>query len=370
VEEGMSNILIVTHWFYPRQNPRAFRGFELYRELSKEHKVDVLIGDWKFLLKSGEDYHVLDCYSAQEIANRNAKLSNKKLIQTGIKVVQFFIGDRYLLSGGKFLYQSINLENYDAVISIGLPFYVHWITSKKIRNYKGNIISISDWGDPFDKDQGKKIANYFTKIQKRICNTFDYVVTPTKNALSYYEKYKDNKKNIRVIPQGFDFSEVEIADYRPNRIPHFAYAGIFYHDKRNPEKFLDFLSEVEDDFVFTIYTIKHGPMYQNILLKYKKLLKEKLVIKDMVPRLECIRLLSENDFLINIDNVVNVQVPSKLIDYTLSGRPILSFKQDEIPNDKFYEFISSNYSQKYLINVDDYNITSVASKFNSLILGG
>ena len=111
-------------------------------------------------------------------------------------------------------------------------------------------------------------------------------------------------------------------------------------------------------------------MYQNILLKYKKLLKEKLVIKDMVPRLECIRLLSENDFLINIDNVVNVQVPSKLIDYTLSGRPILSFKQDEIPNDKFYEFISSNYSQKYLINVDDYNITSVASKFNSLILGG
>ena len=73
----MSNLLIVTHWFYPRQNPRAFRAFELHRELSKNHKVDVLIGDWKKILKFEDDYHNLDFFSGKEVANKNAKLSNK-----------------------------------------------------------------------------------------------------------------------------------------------------------------------------------------------------------------------------------------------------------------------------------------------------
>ncbi len=365
----MSNLLIVTHWFYPRQNPRAFRAFELHRELSKNHKVDVLIGDWKKILKFEDDYHNLDFFSGKEVANKNAKLSNKKIIQAGIKILQFFIGDRYLLSGGCFLYKSINLDKYDAVISIGLPFYVHWIVSKKIKKYQGEILSISDWGDPFDGDPVRRVAPYFMRIQKNICNTFDFVVTPTENAVTYYQKYKENKAGIKVIPQGFDFSEIEVGEYIPNKIPHFAYAGIFYHDKRNPEQFLEFLTRLENDFIFTIYTVKHGPMYQNVLMKYKEILKGKLVINDIIPRIDCIRKLSLNDFLVNIDNLGGVQVPSKLIDYTLSGRPILNFKQDEIPEETFIEFLSSNYSGKYTINIEDYNITNVAAKFDSLIQG-
>lgn len=365
----MSNILIVTHWFYPRQNPRAFRAFELYRELSKKNSVDVLIGDWKRLLKHGDDYHTLDCFSGQEVLNKNAKLSNKNIIQIGIKIIQFFIGDRYLLSGGQFLYKSIDLKKYDAVISIGLPFYVHWIVAKKIRKYHAKVLSISDWGDPFDGDKVRKIAPYFTRIQKNICNTFDYVVTPTENAIPYYQKYKMNKDGIKVIPQGFDFSEIVISDYQPNEIPHFAYAGIFYHDKRNPEPFLNYLSQIDKDFVFTVYTVKHGPMYQNVLMKYKDILKEKLIINDVIPRIECIKRLSTNDFLINIDNLGGVQVPSKLVDYTLSGRPILNFKQDEIPEELFNEFLSANYSGQYTINIDNYNIKNVAAKFEGLIHG-
>lgn len=365
----MSRILIVTHWFYPRQNPRAFRAFELYRELSKNNKVDVLIGDWKRLLKDKDDYHELDCFDVQEITNKNARLSNMKVIQTGVKLVQYFIGDRYLLNGGRFLHNNIDLKKYDAVISIGLPFYVHWIVSKKLSGYRGKIVSISDWGDPFDGDPVRKIAPYFTNIQKEVCDAFDYIVTPTANAVPYYQKYKKNKDGIKVIPQGFDFTEVKIADYRPNKVPHFAYAGIFYHDKRNPENFLKFLTQIDKDFVFTIYTVKHGPMYQNVLAKYKDILKEKLIIKDIIPRLECIRLLSLNEFLINIDNIDSVQVPSKLIDYTLTKRPILSFKQDEIPVNKFNDFLMANYSGQFIINIDDYSIVKVAEKFNRLVHG-
>lgn len=365
----MSKILIVTHWFYPRQNPRAFRAFELYRELCKSNQVDVLIGDWKRFLKAGSDYHELDCFSGQNITNKNAKLSNKKIVQLGIKIVQYFIGDRYLLSGGHFISNNLDCSKYDAVISIGLPFYIHWTVSKVLRKYHGKIVSISDWGDPFNGDPGKKIAPYFTRIQKRICNTFDYVITPTENAIQYYQRYKTNKDGIKVIPQGFDFSEIEICNYKPNIVPHFAYAGIFYRDKRNPEQFLDFLTKIKEDFVFTIYTVKHGPMYQDILLKYQQILKEKLIINDTIPRIDCIRELSTNDFLVNIDNIDNIQVPSKLIDYTLSKRPILNFKQDDIPEKAFLRFLRADYSDQYSINIDDYNIKNVAKKFSRLING-
>jgi hypothetical protein len=365
----MSNILIVTHWFYPRQNPRAFRAFELYKELSKNHKVDVVIGDWKRILKSGDDYHTLDCYASNKITNKNANLSNKRIIQIAIKVVQFFVGDRYLLSGGHFLNKAIALDNYDAVISIGLPFYVHWIVSKKLKKSRGSITSISDWGDPFYGDPVRTIAPYFKTIQKKVCNMFDYVVTPTPNAIPYYQKYRTGKGGICVIPQGFDFTEVKLGEYKPHAIPHFAYAGIFYHDKRNPEQFLSYLAKLDRDFVFTIYTVKHGPMYQDVLMKYKDILKEKMVINDIIPRLDCIRELSLNDFLINIDNLGGVQVPSKLIDYSLSGRPILNFKQNEIPEKAFEEFLSADYSEQLSINNDDYNIVNVAAKFERLIYG-
>lgn len=364
----MSKILIVTHWFYPRQNPRAFRAFELYRELSKRHSVDVLVGDWKCQLKHDEDYHKLDEFGKQDFQNKNARLSNKKIIQIGLKIVQYFIGERYLLSSGRFISRNMKLDNYNAVISIGLPFYSHWLTANKIRKMKcSNITSISDWGDPFYGDKVRRIAPYFKSIQKKTCNTFDYIVTPTEKAVPYYQEYKDNHEGIKVIPQGFNFDEVQVSNYKPTGVPHFAYAGIFYSDKRNPEEFLKFLTTIDRDFVFTVYTVTHGPIYNDILMKYKKILGDKFIINDMVPRLDCIKLLCENDFLINIDNLSAVQVPSKLIDYSLTKRPILSFTQDNIPKDKIKKFFDGDYSDSLKISIDEFNIKRVAEKFDALI---
>lgn len=361
-------ILIVSHWFYPRQNPRAFRAFELYRELSKKHDVDVLIGDWKEFLLYNRDYHSLDKYNTLNVNTKNAKLSNSSFIQFVVKAVQYFGGERYLISSGKYIRDNIDLQKYDAVISIGLPFYTHWMVSKKLKRYKGKIISISDWGDPFHGDPGKKIAPYFKRIQRKVCNSFDYIVTPTANAVNYYSKYTEDSKKIHVIPQGYNFDEIQLSEYKKHDVPHFAYAGIFYADKRNPEEFLKFLTSLNSEFIFTIYTFKHGDIYQNILQKYHNILGSKLVINDMVPRLECIKLLSQNDFLINIDNTSAVQVPSKLIDYTLSQRPILSFKQNEIPSILFERFLSGDYSDATKISIDEYNIKSVCSKFEKLIV--
>lgn len=363
-------ILIVTHWFYPRQVPRAFRAYELYHQLKTNSIVDVVIGDWKVFLKNDDNCsEKLDKYNSKKIINKNAKLSNNRSIQRLKKIIQYFIGERYLITSSKFVASSINLQNYDAVISIGLPFYIHWMTARAVKKYinsGGKIISISDWGDPFVGEPDYKLAPYFKQLQKKVCKTFDYIVTPTIQAVPYYLNYVDNSK-IKVIPQGINFEEVETTPYKKNKVPHFAYAGIFYSDKRNPEGFLEFLCSVKEDFVFTIYTIKHGSMYQDVLVKYETKLAGKLVIHDMIPRLECIKELSKNDFLINIDNLSMVQIPSKLIDYALSKRPVLSFSQNNIPEDKLYSFLHGDYRDALNIDVNQFDIKKVTEQFLYLI---
>lgn len=366
----MKKILIISHWFYPRQNPRAFRAFELYRKLKRKYDVDVLIGDYKVKLDSSQSYHNLDKYDKASAYNKNARLSNMKIVQYGLRVVQYFIGERYLLTSGSFISSNINLANYNVVISIALPFYVHWLVARKLRKYKGQIVSIADCGDPFYGTPCNKMARYISNIQKFVFDTFNYIVIPTSVAMDYYKKFTNDSNKIKVIPQGFDFSEVVLSDYVPHDVPHFAYAGIFYMDKRNPEKFLQFLSSLETDFIFTIYTITHGAIYQNILLKYKQVLGEKLIIKDIIPRLECIKQLSQNDFLINMDNISSTQIPSKIIDYTLSKRPILSFDQNNIPAEKFKDFLQGNYERALTIPIGSFDINNVASQFERLFDGG
>ena len=73
------------------------------------------------------------------------------------------------------------------------------------------------------------------------------------------------------------------------------------------------------------------------------------------------------DFLININNTSNVQSPSKLIDYTLSKRPIFSMSPHQFNSDIFNEFLSANYNQAIQIDVKNYDILNVVKQFEDII---
>lgn len=361
-------ILIVTHWFYPRNIPRAFRATELYKELKLQgHSVDLVIGDTKKKIKNKDNYiDILGANSSEVLLQKNRKLSGYSAIQKMKKIIEYFFGERYLLSSGFFLYKNISYCEYDAVVSVGLPFYVHLIVALKRKKTIKKTKFISDWGDPFYGDKVRQIAPYFKLLQKYVCSKFDYLITPTENARKYFCEYSSEEK-IKVIPQGFNFKDIELCTYKKNNVPTFAYAGIFYLDKRNPTEFLKFLSELDFEYKFIIYTIKHGKIYEEIIEKYEKILKEKLIVIDLIPRLECIKELSRVDFLINIDNINIEQVPSKLIDYSLSQRPILSFTQNNIPKEKFLKFLSGDYENRVDISLENYDIRNVSKKILELM---
>ena len=118
------------------------------------------------------------------------------------------------------------------------------------------------------------------------------------------------------------------------------------------------------DFVFKIYTndIKS-------LSIYKDRLGQKLELNGYIKREELLKIMGSADFLINIKNIGVVQAPSKMIDYTLAKRPILSITSDfnDMEKEKFTKFCNYDFSmQDQPVDISAYDIRNVASKFLEL----
>ena len=75
------------------------------------------------------------------------------------------------------------------------------------------------------------------------------------------------------------------------------------------------------------------------------------------------------DFLVNIENVnLPAQLPSKLIDYAISNRPILSINPGNFKSENVIEFFNGNYQNRFVVdNLEDYRIERVTTKFIDLI---
>jgi hypothetical protein len=73
------------------------------------------------------------------------------------------------------------------------------------------------------------------------------------------------------------------------------------------------------------------------------------------------------DFLINIKNGSCLQLPSKLIDYYMTKRPILEITSSFHEVEVFNEFLNRDYqNQKEVLDISQYNISNVAEKFIDL----
>ena len=73
-------------------------------------------------------------------------------------------------------------------------------------------------------------------------------------------------------------------------------------------------------------------------------------------------------FLINIAyNPIN-QAPSKLIDYYLTKRPILSVLSNHIDESLMGQFLNGDYSNQFMLeNPEQFRIENVAKKFLDLL---
>ena len=357
-------ILIVSRAFHPLIAPRAFRATELAKEFARQgHNVTVITHKRDF------DY---DSYSKQhnfEIKDF-AKGKWKDIPQTNIvfKIFRKILNYLFLFPDiqlTKMVKNALKNENdYDLLISIAVPYPVHWGVARAIKKNKNLTKTwVADCGDPFmgSKETILKMPFYFKYVENWFCNKPNFLTVPIPEAIEAYPEKCRNK--IRVIPQGFNFEENTFNnEITKNTIPTFAYAGGLSKGVRDPHQFLEFLSKINIDFRFYIFTKN-----QNLITPFSKRLANKLIISDYIPREQLMEKFKKVDFLLNIENLNSIQSPSKLIDYALSKKPILSISPNKLDEKKVNKFLNGDYSDNFVIkDIEQYNISNVARNFIKL----
>jgi len=222
---------------------------------------------------------------------------------------------------------------------------------------------VADCGDPYmgEKTDTFRKWFYFKYVEQWSMRKADFISIPVETGREGY--YPEFHAKIHIIPQGFKFEAIRNKEnFVANKLPIFAYAGGFIPGMRDPREFLSFLLTITADFRFVVYTNNRG-----LMEPFQALLGHKLVIKDYIPRNELMEVLTQMDFLVNFDNNTGVQLPSKLIDYALVGRPVMNIVKN-FDTHSVMQFLSGNYDGAMKIDgIEQYRIENVCNKFLELI---
>lgn len=362
-------LLLISNAFFPEVSPRSYRATELAKEFSRQgHEVVVLtksrsINYDDFLKRNHISIKmwVGDKWPSVKIIER----SPWKYVTKAVKRILILLFEYPAIEDMFHVRNMLKKENsYDLMISFAVPYPVHWGTAWA-RSNKKKIAKrwIADCGDPYMGDVLDSFRKpfYFAFLEKWFCRKADFVTIPVHSAISaYYEEFHDK---IKVIPQGFDFNLEKTEEKIPYReIPEFAYAGSFLKGVRDPGSLLNFLLQIKLPFKFYVFTNQHE-YFDN----YKNVLEGKLFISSYIPRDELLQRLSQMDFLINLDNNTTLNVPSKLIDYSLTGRPVLNIGKD-FCNNHLIAFLTGDYSEQMQLPAPgQFHIKNVSTQFLKLV---
>lgn len=362
-------ILIVSQAFFPENSPRSFRATELAKEFARRgHQVTVLTPRGNIAHDLFEQQHAVTIkdmgkytWKAMSLKGKGIELfvrraicrfSNLLFEYPGIQI--FWLVKRAL----------IKEAGYDLMISIAVPYPVHWgvaaIHSKQRPVAK---VWVADCGDPYMGQENDTFNKpfYFNYVEKWFCRKADYITVPTRGSVAAY--FKEFQPKIKVISQGFRFEDVAVFKGAVNNgRPLFFYGGMFIPGMRDPFEFLTYLCALTDDYEFRIYTTT-----PDIVLPFVQSSRGRIKIMPVIPRSELLFEMSKANFVVNFENAGSKQTPSKLIDFIIIEKPILSIKTGALNTTAVDEFLAGNYKQQ--LTVDEpaqYRIENVCDKFLSL----
>lgn len=365
-------ILIVSKSFHPENSPRSFRTTELVKELCRQgHDVTLYTlqnNEYQLPLVKQYGFTLKDIGKMRFPGFNPGKGDGKisflfKRVLKRLLLMLFEYPDVELMFRVKKALK--NESGYDMLISVAVPHPVHWgVAWARSKKHPIATTWVGDCGDAYmgviKHDSFGKLF-YFKYLEKWFCRKVDVITIPhIQMQVNYYPEFRHK---IVEISQGFKFEEVQAQQTAPNNaIPTFAFAGVFIRTTRNPGPLLDYIISTGKDFKFIAYT-----RTADILQPYKQKLGDKIEIRDYIPREELIKELGKMDFLVNIGFDPAQQAPSKLIDYYLSGRPILSLSTNQPDTTVLDEFLNGNYANGFTYpSMDRFKIENVAAAFIKL----
>lgn len=374
-------ILIVTHQFIPHQSPRTTRWKLLYDELIESgYDVTVITGT----LQLSEDPNI------KYIGNKKASGIVKNLrIQSNIKQDSSYKNYLYKLLKKiyRFFYKffawpdytmfwifsiwknrkKIDVD-YDLIISVSLPFSSH--IAAYIINKDKNKKWIMDIGDPFSLKTNafennrylyKSLNYYFENKFYKKAHQVVFTHQESANEHKIFFNMPENKVTIGSPISTFSqelFQKSVSFNYETKPIT-IGYFGVLTKGVRSPSQVLKFFQQT--DFVLHWYTNSDSKE----MIKQNKIDFNRNKLFDMVTRNEALeKMVTSLHCLLSIGNLNPSQLPSKIIEYISTGKPVLHFV--EIKDDPVLE-IAKEFSNLIVIDKNS-NITEVQQQLNNVFI--
>jgi glycosyltransferase involved in cell wall biosynthesis len=376
-------IIVVAPFFRPYENPRAHRWSNIVDVWRRNgHDVQVITSHGFGDIEPEPNVHRVGFNSLKEIfqsifpgkINRGLPNSSSKM-SVFYQLFNwlnnhfwrpFYWPDEAMIwirPATRKLLQLLDNQPVDLLVTVGLPFSAHLVGLAAKQKYP-QIRWLVDIGDPLNF-QPFPLNNprFFSKKNERfetdvLAKADQISVTNAGLATIYATNFGIDISKIRVIPpiySGELFTpwhgdtkgsgenspclRVSVSNNNAKNNPSrykIGYFGSFFQNIREPKNFLEFLKKLSENQRNQLEIHFFGDIFPEFM---ESIDAEPLIKRHgLLSRNTVLDAMHEMDFLLNFGNATDFQLPSKSVDYRLSGLPILNFCA--IKKDTFANFMS------------------------------
>ena len=333
----MKKVLMISHDFPPIQSVEGVRSMKFTKYFPKfgwgsivlcAKEPAVCIVDDTHLSESSSDIDIYRTYSLENIISKG--------IAIYLGLSDKFVWIPFAIRMGKKIFKK---EDINVIVSRSTPVTSH-LVAYKLKLHSG-LPWIADFSDPWTQNPYVKypsriIQRFDEHLEQKVIYMADKITfTAERTRAQFLDKYKDIPENkVITIPNFYDPDDfIKPKDITKSDKFTITYAGGFY-GIRTPEPFfraLELLKEENGDINGNIKVKIIGKMggFEHLISKYG--LEDIIQIIAPMPHKDVFYHLYSSNILLLIDAPVkpSIFLPTKLLEYIYTGKPILAITPED-----------------------------------------
>lgn len=368
-------LLVVTHEYAPALNPRAFRWTSVAEALAaRGHQVDVLAaaipGEPRREDRNGVSVHRVGGVT-EALRRRLARaplpggggpgaapphgragLARRVHDRTWKQLYWPDYACLWYPPAVRRARALLNAGGHDRLITVSHPFTGHWVGAA-LKAGRPALPWLVDVGDPFAFIEGTPVNNVRLhgdrnyRAERRVLRGASVVsVTTEPTRARYAEVFPESAAKLVVVPPLLapgtgGAGNGRVLPPAADRL-RMVFVGTLYRDLRSPEPLLRLfrsLLNTEAGAGLELHFVGMLNGCEEVLAPYARLLGERIFCHGAVPRERALRAMHDADVLVNLGNASGYQLPSKVVEYAATGRPVLNLAG--APDDVSVDFFST-----------------------------
>jgi hypothetical protein len=330
-------ILVIGYCYPPTASPEAFVSAKLLRNIP-DCRIDVLTLE-DGLVSDFCDFEMGEY--ANGINGKVIKVSPSRLIKWLCRIPRLPLRpDRWLLANHSVRGRAIELlaNKYDLIVTRSQYHSAH-LVGLKLKAMRPELPWIACFSDPWSEADHQTHVPFFSyysrKQEEKVMKNADHLVFPTEGLLKHMTKTQAGAADkSSVVPHCFDLnlyndnSQSESASNGKHQVIWRIF-GSFYGN-RQPDILLQSLSKicVPQNTKLTVEIFGSNHEKYGELDTFNRIHNDRQIIyRGQISHKSALSLMQESDLLIVVDSTDNQEsfyLPSKIIDYFGSKKPVLS----------------------------------------------